>query len=81
MKKKRHAVLSNYKSNVNEAWQLWLERDVVKRICFSFSICSLVFKLHKFKVALFWKTPTQFTGLPVGEKWTKVYDTWLVEFV
>jgi len=33
--KKRHAVLSNY-----EAWQLWLERDVVKCICFSFSICK-----------------------------------------
>ena len=28
-----------------------LERDVVKRICFSFWICSLVFKLHEFKVA------------------------------
>ena len=56
--RKRRAVLSNYKAEVYEACQVWLERGVVKRICFSFSICSLVFKLHEFKVAPFWKTPT-----------------------
>jgi len=40
-------VLNNYKADVYEAWQLWLERDVVKKcICFSFSMCSLVFKLR-----------------------------------
>jgi len=50
--KKRRAVLSNYKASVYEAWQLLLElKDVVKHICFSFSIYSLVFKLHEFKVA------------------------------
>jgi len=26
--RKRHAVLSNYKADVYEPWQLWLERDV-----------------------------------------------------
>ena len=26
--KKRRAILSNYKDDVYEAWQLWLERDV-----------------------------------------------------
>jgi len=40
---------SNYRADVYEAWQLWLERDVFKRICCSFSICSLVFKLHEFE--------------------------------
>jgi len=40
-----------------ETRQLCLEREVVKRVCFSFSICSLVFKLHDFKVAPLWKTP------------------------
>jgi len=47
--KDRRAVLSNYKADVYETWQLWLERDVVKRICFTFSIPCLVFKLHEFK--------------------------------
>ena len=50
--KKRRAVLSNCKPTYTKpGMQLWLERDVVKHICFSFSICSLVFKLHEFKVA------------------------------
>ena len=48
--KKRCAVLSKYKANVNEAWQLSLQRDVIKCICFSFSICSLIFE-HEFRVA------------------------------
>ena len=48
---KNSAVLSNYKADIYETWQLWLERDVVRHIRFSFSICSLVFKLHKFKVS------------------------------
>jgi len=34
------------KADVHEAWRLWLERGIVKHICFSFSICSFVFKLH-----------------------------------
>jgi len=34
VEKKRRAVLSNCEANVFEAWQLWLERDVVKRVCF-----------------------------------------------
>jgi len=48
---KRRAVLSNYKADVYDAWQLWLERNEIKRNCFSFSICSLVCHLHEFKVA------------------------------
>jgi len=56
--KKRCAVLRNYEAKVYEAWQLWLERDIVKHICFSFLICSLVFKLYDFKVEPLWKTPT-----------------------
>ena len=31
-RKSRRAVLSNYKADVYEAWQLWLERNVVGRI-------------------------------------------------
>jgi len=50
------------KADLHEAWQLWIERDVVKRICFNFSICSLVFKLHEFKVAPFWKIPAHLQG-------------------
>jgi len=46
--KKRHAILVNCKLDVYEARQLWLEKFVVEQICFSFSICSLVFKLHEF---------------------------------
>jgi len=51
-RKKWCAVFSNYKADIYEVWQLWLERDGIKYIYFSFSICSFVFKLHKFKVAL-----------------------------
>jgi len=53
MEKKRRAVLSNYKADVGlyEGRQLWLERDVVKRMCFRFSISSLVSKLHEFEIA------------------------------
>jgi len=47
----KNAVLSNYKADTYEAWQLWLERDIVKYICFSFCICSLVSKSDEFKVA------------------------------
>ena len=48
VEKKWHAVLRNHKADVPvyEAWQLWWQRDVVKLICFSFCICSLVFKLR-----------------------------------
>jgi len=28
-RKKWYTVLSNYKADVNETWQLWLQRDVV----------------------------------------------------
>jgi len=45
-----------YKADVGlyEAWQLWWETDVIKRtcVCFSFCICSLVFKLKELEVAL-----------------------------
>ena len=37
---KRRAVFSNYKADVYEAWQLWLERDVVKRSCFNFRFAA-----------------------------------------
>jgi len=43
-------VNSNYKADMYETWQLWFKK-VIERICFSVSIYSLVFKLHKFKVA------------------------------
>jgi len=37
--------VSNYKADVYEAWQLWSERDVVKCICFSFSILQSRFQI------------------------------------
>jgi len=50
--KKWRTVLNNYKADMYETWQLWLERDIVYRISFSFSICSIVFKLRENKVTL-----------------------------
>jgi len=47
-------------ADVYEAWQLWLERDVIKHSCFSFLVCSLVFKLYAFKVA------------PITQLWGKI---------
>jgi len=61
----------------------WPERDVVKRICFSFSFCSLVFKLHEFKVAPFWKITTHLQDSKfqkIGPKFTTLgeipFDTY-----